>query len=153
MAAPAHIARENGKKGGRPKGSKASHTLEAQEKKKRIIQRVNEATDVLIDAQLSLARGTSFLYRIDKDEKGKNKKPELVTTQYEIEAYLRGDYDHDPDSYYYITTVKPDNKAIDSLLDRVHGKANQSISGPDGKELRITFDNAFTHGTERNSKE
>jgi hypothetical protein len=30
MAAPPHIARENGKKGGRPKGSKGTHTLEAE---------------------------------------------------------------------------------------------------------------------------
>lgn len=124
---------------GRKKGGVASHTLEAQEKKKRIIERVNDATDVLIDAQLNLARGTSFLYRIDKDEKGKNKKPELVIAPYEIEAYLRGDYDHEPDSYYYITTERPNNQAIDSLFDRVHGKSTQAISGPDGKDLTVTI--------------
>lgn len=121
---------------GRKKGSLAQHTFQAQEKKKRIVQRVNEATDVLIDSQLSLARGLSFLYRIDKDEKGKKEKPVLVTSNYEIEAYLRGDYEGD-DSYYYITTEKPNNMAIDSLLDRVHGKSTQAISGPGGGPIEI----------------
>ncbi len=122
---------------GRKKGQKAAHTLEAQEYKKRIVARVNEATDVLVDSQLSLARGVSFLYRIDKDEKGKKEKPQLVTSRVEIEAYLRGDYDGDPDCYYYITAERPNNMAIDSLLDRVHGKATQSVAGPNGGPLQI----------------
>lgn len=124
-------------KGGRPKGSLGTHTVEAQAKKQRIIQRVNEATDMLIDSQLSLARGLSFLYRIDKDEKGKKEKPVLVTAPGEIEAYLRGDYDGDPEKYYYITAEKPNNMAIDSLFDRTHGKATQAVSGPDGGPLVI----------------
>lgn len=116
---------ENGKLGGRPPGVKNSATLEKQLRLERIKERVNNATDVLVDAQLALARGLSYLYRIDKDEKGKNKPPILVTDQYEIESYLAGDkYE---DSYYYITTEKPDNQAINSLFDRTHGRASQSI--------------------------
>lgn len=123
---------------GRKKGGLASHTLEAQARKQRIVQRVNEATDVLIDSQLSLARGISFLYRIDKDEGGKKEKPKLIVSSTEIESYLRGDYDGDPDTYYYITTEKPSNMAIDSLFDRVHGKAPQSVDlTSDGKPIPL----------------
>lgn len=122
---------------GRKKGQVAKSTLDALEAKKRIVDRVKAATDVLIDSQLSLARGLSFLYRIDKDEKGKKEKPVLVTSPTEIEAYLRGDFDSDPEKYYYITAEKPNNQAIDSLFDRVHGKATQAVSGPDGGPLKI----------------
>jgi hypothetical protein len=37
MAAPAHIARENGRKGGRPVGSKATHTIQAEAGKAALI--------------------------------------------------------------------------------------------------------------------
>lgn len=121
---------------GRKKGGVASHTLEAQAKKQRIVSRVNDATDVLLNSQISLARGLSLLYKIIKDQKGKKEKPELVTSSYEIEAYLRGDYDSS-DDYYYITTEKPNNMAIDSLFDRVHGKSTQAISGPDGGAIQL----------------
>jgi len=119
---------ENGRKfGGRPKGSWASHTIEAAKKKEYIVRRVNAATEKIMNSQLSLAQGVSFLYRIDKDEKGNNEKPELVVSQTEIEEYLRGDFDYSK-SYYYITTEKPDNRAIDSLLDRVHGKSSPDVA-------------------------
>jgi len=124
--------------GGRPKGSIANHTREAQAKMKRIVERVNEATDVLVSAQLSLAKGLNFLYRVEKDEKGKMSKPILVDTQAEIEAYLKGDYDTD-ENYYYISAERPDNKAIDSLLNRVHGTPKQSVelTGDPDKPLEI----------------
>jgi len=105
-------------------GAKYKKTIEKEIELAYIKERVSRAKDVLIDSQLSLARGLSYLYRIDKDEKGKNKKPELVTAQYEIEAYLSGETDED--SYYYITTIKPENNAIDSLLDRSVGKPKET---------------------------
>lgn len=122
---PGTTSSENGKLGGRPLGRKNDTTLIREARLERIKERVNEATDVLVNSQLSLARGLSFLYRIDKDAKGSNKKPELVTHQYEIEAYLNGNVDED--SYYYITTERPDNQAINALFDRTHGKASQSV--------------------------
>lgn len=141
---------------GRKKGSLASHTLDAQSKKQRIVQRVNDATDVLIDAQLSIARGASFLYKIHTNSKGIKEKPELITDTYTIEAYLNGDLENnDEDDWYYITTDKPNNQAIDSLFDRVHGKSAQSITGADGKELviRITGETAERYGLLKEDKE
>ncbi len=48
-----------------------------------------------------------------------------MTDADEIMAYVDGDADRD--AYYYITTKLPDNKAIDSLLDRTFGKAEGKL--------------------------
>lgn len=57
MAAPAHIARENGKKGGRPKGSVAKHTLLAAKGMELLVQmyyeNVRPLNQALIDKALS----------------------------------------------------------------------------------------------------
>lgn len=128
-------SRENGKKGGRPFGSKNKTTLEKQAALERFQERVRSVVDPLFDYQLTLARGQTFLYRIDKEEIGKGKyrklKPVLVTNQQEIENYLEGlveegDMEDDTDpaaAYYFLTTKEPSNFAIDSLLDRTFGKA------------------------------
>lgn len=137
MAAPPHIARENGKKGGRPKGSKSKTTLEREKVLAAIRQRILSQADGILDAQLTLARGLTYLYKIEKyyEGRGKNrvlkrKQPKLVTSQIEIEAYLarevdEGDMEDPEDTYFFITTKDPNNQAIDSLLDRTFGKAVQ----------------------------
>ena len=119
---------------GPKRGAKYKKTIEKEIELAYIKERVSKAKDVLISSQLSLARGVSYLYRVDKDAKGNDKKPELVTAEYEIEAYLSGEADED--SFYYITTVKPENSAIDSLLDRTVGKPTQKneVSG----ELKVS---------------
>src|SRR3990167_7208720 len=123
-------------------GAKYKKTIAKEIELAYIKERVSRAKDVLIDSQLSLARGLSYLYRIDKDAKGNDKKPELVTAQCEIEAYLSRETDED--SYYYITTVKPENNAIDSLLDRTVGKPIQKIGGDKDNPLAvIVFDESF----------
>jgi len=122
MAAPAHIARENGKKGGRPKGAKSKATLEREAQLERFKQRVFEAFDPLMDAQLSLARGLSYLYKLDVEDDGKRSKPILVTDPDEIRAYLAEDYNALETTYYYITTKAPDNAALKDLFDRTLGK-------------------------------
>ena len=144
MAAPAHIARENGKKGGRPKGTKNPATLERERVLAELRQRTMRVAGVLFDSQLALARGQSYLYKIEKyrEKVGKNyvlkkKKPKLVTEQWEIEQYLEGLVEEgnmqDPeDTYYFIVTRQPNTKAIDSLLDRTFGKAQQNIDFTSG---------------------
>src|ERR1700712_5242188 len=73
MAGQASI--ENGKLGGRPLGRKNNATLEKELILERIRQRVYQSADLLADAQLSLARGTSFLFKADTDDDGKARKP------------------------------------------------------------------------------
>lgn len=56
MAGTPEIARENGKKGGRPKGSKATHTIQAEAGKQLLIQmymeNVRPLNQILIDKAL-----------------------------------------------------------------------------------------------------
>jgi hypothetical protein len=128
---------------GRPKGKKNAATLEKEAVLKEFKEKVLQSADVLYASQITLARGQTYLYKIEKEEvigpKGgksyKNKRPELVTAQSEIEDYLKGliddgdkDNNSDPDAvYYFLTTKDPDNRAIDSMLDRTFGKSLQSI--------------------------
>ena len=157
MAAPAHIARENGKKGGRPKGTKTKLTLEKEAVMKAWKQRVFAFADRLLDSQMTLATGQMFLYRIDKEfiptGKGpsggyyRKKKPVLVEDEWEVRAYIEreaeganpDDDDDGGSAYYYITVKEPNNQAIDSMLDRAGGKATNSveISGTDGGPLTV----------------
>lgn len=146
-------SRENGKKGGRPKGKKNPETLEREAVLKEYRLKTMRAADVLFNSQLHLATGQTYLYKIEKEcikgPKGgksyRNKKPELVTAQWEIEAYLSGlvdegdiDDPNDPGAtYYYITTEKADNKSLDSMLDRALGKATNHLDlTTKGKEIK-----------------
>jgi len=135
-------SKENGKLGGRPNGRKNDITLEKEAQLEYFRQRVFAAREPLINAQLSLAQGLSFLYKIKKDTgKGKEQKrrAELVTSQYAIEAYLSGEYDDNKDDYYYITTERPDNGALQGVFDRALGKAPQSLALPGEGEGEITI--------------
>lgn len=148
-------SRENGKKGGRPKGKKSAKTLEREAVLAAFRQKILSAADVLFTAQLHIATGQTYLYKIEKElqigPKGGKKyirsKPKLVTDKREIEQYLMGlieegdpENEDDPNAtYYYLTTKDPDNKAIDSLLDRAFGKATQPISNDDDKPFVIQW--------------
>ncbi len=112
---------------GRKEGSQNSNTVEDNIVKAEFRQRVLRSMDVLINSQMNLAQGCQLLFKIKKGKKGEETKPELVTRQSEIEDYLAGEYDNEDGVYYFITTKVPDNKAIDSLIDRVFGKAPQTV--------------------------
>ncbi len=143
--------RINGKKGGRPKGSKSPITIEKEAALKAFREKVYTLADSLLYNQLSLARGQTFLYKIEKyyETVGKSKvlrkkKPKLVTAQWEIEAYLEGKIDEGEmedfeDTYYFITTKEPNNQAIDSLLDRSFGKPSQNMDLTSGGEKLDTL--------------
>lgn len=130
---------------GRPLGSMNKATREQKEAEEYFRQRVLNSIEEIVNSQMNLAKGTQMLFRIDEIDDGKGKKikqkPELVTNQEEIERYLAGDLE-DKDSYYFITTERPDNKAIDSLIDRVFGKASQKleVSGKDGQPIVVLCD-------------
>lgn len=137
-------AREYGKLGGRPKGSKTARVLRREAVLRALQERVMEAADLLFDAQFSLARGQQFLYKIEKywvkGKKGKavlkRKLPKLVTDPEEIRAYIERqlpeselDDDHNPAAtYYFITTKPPDNKAIEGLKQTAFGKSIQPVA-------------------------
>jgi len=138
------IARENGKKGGRPPGSKNLMTLEKEKVAAELQNRIYHVANRLLDSQLTVALGVSYLYKIEKEvitgPRGgtiiKSLPPVLVTDEWEIRDYLQGlvdienggskDYDRAA-TYYYITTQLPGSHAIDSMLNRGFGRATQSI--------------------------
>lgn len=121
--------------------------MKREEALKHFRERTVKMTDVLFEAQLTIAKGLSFLFRIDKEfvktGDGKEgprgyyraKKPVLVTSSEEMRQYLEdeivnGDVDDEHDeaaSYYYITAVPPSNMAIDSLMDRTHGRSKSEL--------------------------
>ena len=130
---------------GRPFGSVNKKTIEqnivAEEFRSRVLFNVYE----LLTAQMNVAKGTSYLYRIEDSEgKDKKRKHVLVTNPEEIRMVLDeleggGDVLFE-ENYYYITTKDPDNRAIDSLFDRVLGKATTPIDlSSGGLPLGIVF--------------
>jgi hypothetical protein len=129
---------------GRKKGSKNKATLEKQAVLAEFNQRVLAKADDLFNAQFKLATGSQRVFRIDetRDGKGKVLKREhvWVTDPAEIKRLLD---DHDGESgdvdgtFYYFQAVVPDNKAIDSLMNRTFGRAKESmeLSGPEGAPI------------------
>jgi|SRR3954451_11260164 len=116
---------------GRKKGSKSQKTIEKERVLAALRDRIMKNADRILNAQLSIAQGQQFLYRIvtTKDEKGRSmrSKPELITSEYTIEAYLNGDFEGDEDEYYFITTKEPNNMAIDSMFNRTFGKPTETV--------------------------
>lgn len=158
MASRSDAARVNGKKGGRPRGRKNNATLKREAVLKAMQQRIMQATDLLLDAQFSKARGQQFLYKIEKyyekvsDKEGKvrqilrAKPPKLVESQYEIRKYIESEVlsfngemrNNEPDAdYYFMTTKEPDTHAIDSLFSRTFGRSVQpvTVTDDDGKSI------------------
>lgn len=131
---------------GRPKGSENEETkqrrIAERDYKMRVVAHIHD----LFNSQLALAKGLSYLYRIDETEDDKGKKirkhvlvespDEIRDVLDELDGSTSGTMD---DTYYYITTKAPDNKAIDSMMDRVFGRPKQStvLEDPDGNA--VTF--------------
>lgn len=138
---------------GRKTGAKNRKTVFKEqvqaEVRKKLAQRLFNVVPSLITAQVSLAKGQQFLYRIDthyeQGPKGTKikvrSKPKLVRDKVEISAYIDslegGEQVNDDVTYYFITTKEPDNAAIDSLLDRVLGRPKSEDSMQQGQ----TFNN------------
>lgn len=143
----------NGKKGGRPLGAKTLAALERDIVLKEFKDKVMHSVNVLFNAQLHIATGQTYLYKIEKElqiglkggKKYVNSSPTLVINPDEIETYLQGLIDcgnmeakDDPNpTYYYITTKDPDNKAIDSLLDRTFDKPKQAVGMEHVGEIEV----------------
>jgi hypothetical protein len=119
---------------------KALEDIAFEELEKDFKRRIGYSGHKLLNAQLSMALGTQTLYKAVNgiDEKGKpTRKHVLVTDTAEIAQFLDDPTMFEGDDYYYITTKQPDNNAINSVLDRLFGKASTKIVGApnaDGSE-------------------
>lgn len=144
---------------GRPKGRKDNATLEREKVEAAIRQRIMRTADKLITSQMNLAKGVQMLFKIettyDKNGNEKKSKPQLVDDQKEIEEYLAGERDDTPAEYYFMTTEKPNNQALDSLLDRTFGKATNKteITGKDGEKLEVVSGFNFIKTDEKDSSD
>lgn len=146
-----NASRENGKKGGRPVGRKNDKTLLLEAEHEAFQQLVLQNLRPLFDAQLSIAKGVSHIYRVTLGPRGGRSDPELVTDPDEIheaiqliaagsgEAEATEEIDGETTHYryYHITTKAPESRAIDSLIDRAFGKSVQRIAGGDGGPIQI----------------
>lgn len=134
---------------GRKKGGVNKSTLEKRKVELAMHQRILTHVDKIINAQLNLAQGLSYVYRIDEEELPSGKiirKNTLVTDPDEIKAVLDdtdGAGGLSDENYYFITTKAPDIRALDSMLDRVFGKARNTVGvdGGEGVPLRVILDN------------
>lgn len=131
---------------GRPAGGKNASTIQREKEhalglkenkevtkqfKARIVSNIHN----IFNAQYANAVGTFHLfekvYPSDKDgEPNFNATPKhiLVTDPEIIKDYLDGKKSND---FYYVNTAKPDNNAADSLLNRLMGRAAQTIALPE----------------------
>jgi crotonobetainyl-CoA:carnitine CoA-transferase CaiB-like acyl-CoA transferase len=112
---------------GRKKGGQNRETKERRLAERELVDRIINVMHPILDAQISQAKGASYVYRLVKTADGL--KHFLVTDPEEIKAFLDahgGKPGTVNDSYYMITTKTPELKAIDSLLDRAFGKPRQT---------------------------
>lgn len=132
---------------GRPEGAESQATKDKKIVKEQMIQRIMRSKDALLNSQMNLARGCQFLFVIETKKfkkdgvwKEEKQKPRIVEDQHTIEKYLAGELDNEDNEYYFMTTQKPDNKAIDSMFDRAFDKARQTMGldgGEEGKPISL----------------
>lgn len=125
MAGRADIARENGKKGGRPKGSKSKSTLLKEEAREYYRQKLMAEIDDIADAHISRCKGVRYFVTRNK----KTGKYELVTNPDQVIAALNGD-DENTGEFY---TDKPDIAAIREALDRTMDRSKEQE-----QEIKLT---------------
>lgn len=130
------MAKKGGKRrgAGRKRGGKNETTITKEAALKHFNDRVAQSTDILFNSAKLLAVGQTYIYRLDEEERGgaKNKYtikvPVLVTDPDEIrEAIDKMEGNGDSEEYYYATTKPGDIRAIDSLMNRAHGRPKESI--------------------------
>lgn len=79
MSAPAHIARENGKKGGRPKGKLAKSTLEALEVKQLYVTKAREHALPILEALVKKALKGDVPAIREFNDRAYGKAPQAIT--------------------------------------------------------------------------
>lgn len=129
---------------GMKKGQKTRKTLEREASRKAYEQLVLENLRPIFHKQLWLAMGQTYVYRIDKHKaKGEPTRIEhvLLEEPHEIADALdilaNGDQNGDEtgSGFYYVVTKPPENRAIDSMLDRSIGSAKQSVDLTSGGKV------------------
>lgn len=125
---------------GRPKGSMNEATKVRMAAKIEFQRRVARHADELFHSQFDLAKGEKYLMVKRVEGEGNKRKTwvEVVTDVQTIKDYLEDDgatLNRDAgEEYYYMTTKAANNLALDSLLNRAFGKAEESLDITSGGE-------------------
>lgn len=139
------------------KHGKLKKTLAKEEVYRMVQEKLAERALKLIDTQTVVAHGTIKIYKIHYHWEGSGKKrtlikdkPEIVTNDNEIihvidwefgsrEMGDPNEHDHEDEEYefFFVNTQDPDNRAIESQLNRVFGKAPQKLDLTPGGKIGI----------------
>ena len=117
MAGRAETARINGRKGGRPKGSKERQTLEREELLRLFRARVAQNFQPVLDALFQAALGVSHL--MAKDRHGQWTE---VTDPAVMAQVLNRE-----ERFYRIYAHNPDLRALKDILDRTFGSPTRAV--------------------------
>ncbi len=125
---------------GAPKGTIQRRSLEKSAVARALRERTMAHADNLFNAQLTKAVGSVMVFRVDEEETGGGKTKRVhthLTDPDEIKRVLdknEGGAGIVGNDYYFVTNIAPDNRAIDSMLDRTFGKAMQPVEVSDQSE-------------------
>ena len=134
-------SRENGKKGGHPKGQKNRRTLEREAVRRDLDLRILCAADRLFHAQLAHAEGCSYLFF----RPSKGGRSVLIRDPETIRRYFDGELPRADEKgeagHYFVATERPSAEAADRLLNRALGKPVESLkhehTGADGRPIEV----------------
>jgi len=126
-----HASRENGKKGGRPKGSKTASTLSKEAAREVLRAMVIAQLAPMTDAQIAAAKGVQHFVLRQKD--GKFKKVESAEAA--IAAL------EDPEAVWEFWSRDPSTQAYMDLMNRALDKPAEQVkvTGDDGGPVRHIF--------------
>lgn len=122
------------------RGKSPSEAVLAADIEEEFKNRVALSAHSLLNAQMIVALGEQQLYKrvkVIKEDGKEGYKHVIVTDPTEIREFLDDPLMVNGEDYYYISVKSPDTRAIDSLLDRLLGKASTRIVGgknADGSE-------------------
>jgi hypothetical protein len=134
---------------GRPLGSIEAKKASQIAAKERFLSRVHVNADKLFNAQLDKAVGEKYLMVKKTSGTGKDRKSwtEIVTDPELIKQFLDEELDDTDQEFYYMTTKPADNQAIQGLLDRGFGKAQEKVDITSNEETIVaTPDSALAVG-------
>ena len=128
---------------GRKLGKKSLKTLKKDRIKEAVNQRIFKIAENLIEAQTILALGHISIYEKIKN-KDKSRKDKFILIEdeelvKEILSKTGGMGGIIENKFYVIALTKPDNQAINSLLDRAFGRAQQSLEAEIDTNLTINL--------------
>lgn len=119
------ISANNGKKGGRPKGSLQPETILKIKTESAVRQHIFKMAKKLIDAQVITALGTHKMVIMTKDDEGVMHVETVRDEKHMNDLLETGVYGRD---YLIVAGSAPDWKAANALLDRGYGKAKESLA-------------------------